>query len=567
MKKYYEYLHILIERGLFALIVTNVIFVILGKYIIPEIIDYIMTVIASVSGVDVILVDTIEFTFTNPVSLLLYVLIFFIISISLILEYAVLIIVSALIYFNKKVSFKSVLSELKMIKRRLFSMKVFAAFLIFYIMISVLGIGLDTHIIAPIILSKTITNYIYSSTVLNGILLLLRILLLIIVARYSLNIHNFILKDYTNKEFYVANVFNKNKIMILAMFILFALVQLSFVHINEYAINELLVDTLVNGIGFDLLELLFILLLFSVTLLKAIILPIFSLGLTIIYFKSFGVAIEASTKKRSTYKMVLGLLVLFLLSTNVFDIGVTTENKVMVHRAGGSEVLENTYESILYAVENGYDSVEIDVMFLKDGEIILYHDTNLQRLSKKNVNIYDLTLQEIKEIDLFDENGDVFTHVSLKEVFDIVNDDMFINIELKVHGHEDEDYLSKLVDLIKKYDKVSSVCVSTFEYDDLIEIEKIEEEIQTIVISYYFLGDVKKLKTDGIALDIKYISKALVNICRENNKSVFVWTANLPVDIAHALSIDSDYIITDNPDLLLDIKTVFDKLESFFSVF
>jgi len=144
---------------------------------------------------------------------------------------------------------------------------------------------------------------------------------------------------------------------------------------------------------------------------------------------------------------------------------------------------------------------------------------------------------------------------------------LFLNIELKVHGHEQEEYLHSLVGLVQEYNMQDYVCVSTFEYDDLVKIEAIDPKIKTIVISYYFLGDVSKLKTDGVALDIKYTNSTLVSIFKQYDKSVYVWTANKPVDIANALSMDCDYVITDEPERVLDVKEVFNKLEIYLSVF
>ncbi len=530
-------------------------------------IDFLVSRIAEFTQVDMIIVDTLQFTFTNPLSLMVYVLIFLFLSCLLILEYAVLITMSSMIYFGKNLTIRSLVNELKCNKISILNIRTLGLFIIFYVMVSVLGIGFDTHLISPLLISKTILNYIYNDKMLTVLLFALWSLLIYLVSKYSLNIHHFFLKQNVEEPAKPNQIFRENRRPIIAIFLVFAFVHYCFMTLNEQVVNELFIDTIVNGLSMDIGEVLFIVMFLVVTFLKGIILTVFSISLTIIYYRHHGIEISTTKNNESKLALIMAILVLVALTTQYYDIGLTDTNKLMVHRAGGLAVFENSYESIEYALDNNYGAVEIDVMFLKDGEIILSHDANLLAKTSLDVNVYDLTLDEIKNIDLINDSGEHFGFISLEEVFKLTNKELFINIELKVHGHEQKEYLHDLVGLIQEYNLEEHVCVSTFEYDDLVKIEAIDPKIKTIVISYYFLGDVSKLKTDGVALDIKYTNSTLVSIFKQYDKSVYVWTANKPVDIANALSMDCDYLITDEPDRVLDVKEVFNELDTKLSVF
>ena len=50
-------------------------------------------------------------------------------------------------------------------------------------------------------------------------------------------------------------------------------------------------------------------------------------------------------------------------------------------------VLENTIESVKKAIELNVDGIEIDVFKSKTGELVVYHDPFLSRLSNSNAFI------------------------------------------------------------------------------------------------------------------------------------------------------------------------------------
>ena len=71
---------------------------------------------------------------------------------------------------------------------------------------------------------------------------------------------------------------------------------------------------------------------------------------------------------------------------------------VVAHRGDSSVHRENTLDAIRSAVEAGADTIEVDVRLTRDGEVVLLHDTTLQRLWGLDANIADLTLAEVGEI-------------------------------------------------------------------------------------------------------------------------------------------------------------------------
>ena len=89
-------------------------------------------------------------------------------------------------------------------------------------------------------------------------------------------------------------------------------------------------------------------------------------------------------------------------------------------------VLENTIESVQKAIELNVDGIEIDVFKSKTGELVVYHDPSLSRLSNSNAFIEQISLDSIKKVELI---GGYFIP-TLKEIVDIIPEKIFLNIEL-----------------------------------------------------------------------------------------------------------------------------------------
>lgn len=70
---------------------------------------------------------------------------------------------------------------------------------------------------------------------------------------------------------------------------------------------------------------------------------------------------------------------------------------LFMHRAG---VSENTLESFLEALAHGATHIETDIRATSDGHAVLFHDSDLSRVSDSAKLLVDLTLEELQSIEL-----------------------------------------------------------------------------------------------------------------------------------------------------------------------
>ena len=213
-------------------------------------------------------------------------------------------------------------------------------------------------------------------------------------------------------------------------------------------------------------------------------------------------------------------------------------------------VLENTIESVKKAIELNVDGIEIDVFKSKTGELVVYHDPFLSRLSNSNAFIEQISLDSIKKVELI--GG--FSIPSLKEIVDIIPEKIFLNIELK--GKDTANETNKIIiNYLNKYNlPTSKFIISSFRWDELKKIRSINKDVPIAILvdSLYKIDDAIKLakQINAVALNPnnKFITKGIVNKIQSNNIKVYPYTINTPKNIRRMRSMGVDAIITDYPE-------------------
>ncbi|HEY9762763.1 MAG TPA: glycerophosphodiester phosphodiesterase family protein, partial [Trichocoleus sp.] len=73
---------------------------------------------------------------------------------------------------------------------------------------------------------------------------------------------------------------------------------------------------------------------------------------------------------------------------------------ITAHRGSSALAPENTLASLLQAVAEGADFAEVDVQSTADGELVLFHDDDLQRICGDPRPMRELTYAEISQLDV-----------------------------------------------------------------------------------------------------------------------------------------------------------------------
>ncbi len=121
----------------------------------------------------------------------------------------------------------------------------------------------------------------------------------------------------------------------------------------------------------------------------------------------------------------------------------------------GNGVPENSLEAFRLAVENGF-GIELDVQLSRDGEVMVFHDYTLKRMTGANKKLSELTLEELKELSLANTNQKIPT---FKEVLKAVDGKVPILVELKGESL-DASLCPKVAEILKNYKGL--YCIESF---------------------------------------------------------------------------------------------------------
>ena len=218
------------------------------------------------------------------------------------------------------------------------------------------------------------------------------------------------------------------------------------------------------------------------------------------------------------------------------------------HRGAKGYEPENTLVSFQKALDMQVDGIELDVHLSADGEIIVIHDETIDRTTNGNGFVNALSLHELKTFRI-DGKHEIPT---LKEVFDLVNQDCFINIELKSYEATD-----KVVSLIEKYVakkgwRYDRFLVSSFDWNALQQVAFLNDKIPIGVLTEtdldLALAFAKFIQAKSIHPNFHLLTKENTAKMQEKGLQVLPWTINEVEDIQKIKTFNVNGIITDFPN-------------------
>ena len=218
------------------------------------------------------------------------------------------------------------------------------------------------------------------------------------------------------------------------------------------------------------------------------------------------------------------------------------------HRGAKGYEPENTFVSFQKALDMQVDGIELDVHLSADGEIIVIHDESIDRTTNGKGFVNTLSLRELNAFRI-DGKSEIPT---LQEVFDLINQDCFINIELKSY-----EVTNKVVSLIEKYVtkkgwKYDRFLVSSFDWNALQQVAFLNDKIPIGVLTEtdleLALAFAKFIQAKSIHPHFHLLTKENTAQMQEKGLQVFPWTINELEDIQKIKTFNVNGIITDFPN-------------------
>lgn len=222
----------------------------------------------------------------------------------------------------------------------------------------------------------------------------------------------------------------------------------------------------------------------------------------------------------------------------------------MGHRGAKAYVAENTIESIKKALDFGVDGIEIDVHLCASGELVVFHDFTLDRMTNGTGEVSKLSLSELKQLKVNNE----FVIPTLEEVLDTIDKKCLVNIELKGRNTAE-----KTCEVVQKYIKTKEwsyqdFIVSSFQHHELESVYNSDKNILLGVLTKANVDEaIEFAKTiNAIAIHPNFALLTSENVKRVQLQGykVNTWTVNDDETIQRMKRYGVDGIISDVPDKL-----------------
>lgn len=242
---------------------------------------------------------------------------------------------------------------------------------------------------------------------------------------------------------------------------------------------------------------------------------------------------------------------------------------VVAHRGASADAPEHTRAAYDGAVATGADAIEVDVRLTRDGVLVCIHDADLRRVAGRPDAVDELTLEELRGLDV----GSWFNRVHPERAREAFADarvvtleeqlgrlegtDVGIVVELKEPGATDGRMEDALLELLERRDLVGAsrerLLVETFEADAL---ERLHRRVPDLSLGLLWFDEAEAglagpppdwMDVSGPNLFSLFTFDGHVARMHAAGRAVYAWTADDEDEVAALADLGVDAIVTNRP--------------------
>lgn len=232
----------------------------------------------------------------------------------------------------------------------------------------------------------------------------------------------------------------------------------------------------------------------------------------------------------------------------------------VAHRGATGYAPENTIAAFDKGVEMKADYIEIDVQRSKDGELVIIHDTTVDRTTDGTGSVKDLTFEQIRSLDAGSWKGEEFTGEKIPtfdEILDRYRGKVGILIELKapeLYPGIEAQVAQELKERNLDKPQNEKIIIQSFNFESMkitnSLLPKVPIGVLTSNRAHTTEQALKEFATYADYFNPSYgiVSKELVDQVHALGMKIQSWTVRSQEAADFLLEMNVDGIITDYPD-------------------
>lgn len=183
--------------------------------------------------------------------------------------------------------------------------------------------------------------------------------------------------------------------------------------------------------------------------------------------------------------------------------------RICAHRGFSTVAPENSMPAFGAAVALGADEIEFDLWATKDGELVSIHDSNLDRVSDGTGNVWDYTLEELKQFDFGCKTAEQYAGLEIITFEDILKKfacTAIFNIHMKIWDmNSPEPQYERIAALLRQYGCEHHCYMMSTSDKCLAEFHEVAPDIERCVGWDGEEHDMRRMVYRAIKLGVKKI--------------------------------------------------------------
>ncbi|HEX9961294.1 MAG TPA: glycerophosphodiester phosphodiesterase family protein [Pyrinomonadaceae bacterium] len=254
----------------------------------------------------------------------------------------------------------------------------------------------------------------------------------------------------------------------------------------------------------------------------------------------------------------------------------TNGNKplIIAHRGASALAPENTLAAFQKAIEDGAEGIEFDVRIAKDGVPVVFHDSTLKRIARKEGRTSHFTSGELQALDIgawfngknparADEKFSGAGVPTLERLFSFLKGYRGrLYLEMKGSLAEISALAEAVAKTVGQTDFLSQIVVKSFKLEAIEKVKALLPEVYTAALfapkiltllrkQSRLIERAKDCQADELSLHYSLATEKLVRNATREGMPTTIWTADHPIWVRRAREIGIHAIITNNPARLL----------------
>lgn len=233
------------------------------------------------------------------------------------------------------------------------------------------------------------------------------------------------------------------------------------------------------------------------------------------------------------------------------------KTKIVAHRGGGGIATENTMEAFTRSGVLSYYALECDVQRTKDGEYVVFHDVDMNRMTGVPGGVGSYTLKYLQGMRLFEtrtnkrvgDKNENLTIPTLREYLQVCkkyNKRAVVDINQNLGTWD----IYRIIDIVRSEKYLDKTIFVSFVLNQLMIIRQ-QLPNQTLLLNcasysrpeqYMLLMDLHSI---GCNCDFQILTKGLVQRLHNKGLKVGCWTVNDTATAQRMISYGVDFMTTD----------------------